>query len=196
MKLAKIFWSVGSILISFAIVTFLILSSKAPLNPEDRHLYLNETWNVFGTYWKIEFLLMTLITIGAIYFAINFKKISWSIISIGKIILLTTYPIMLGGYRNTSFEFYEIANQMAIVIFLFGNIVFLGGLLHLYLTEKILKNWLRFTAIGISAISLIAFLIAFAGIIEWKQAMMVGPLMVILYFINAYLGLKLKLVEK
>lgn len=196
MKLAKTLWSLGSILINFTIVTFLILSSKAPVNAEERHNYLNENWDIFGTHWKIEFLIMTMITIGAIYFAINLKKVSWSIISVGQIILLITYPIMLGGYRNTTFEIFEMANQMAVVIFLFGNIVFLSGLLHLYYSEKILKKWLRFTAIGISAISLIAFLIAFAGLIEWKQAMIVGPLIIILYFINAYLGLKLKLAEK
>lgn len=193
MRLAKIFWIFGSIGIGFAILTFLMLSSKAPLEPEMRHQYLNNNWAIFGTYWKVEFLLMTLITIGAVYFAINLRKMGWAIVTIGQLLLLSMYPLILGGYRNTSFEVYEMANQMAITIFLFGNIVFIGGVLHLCVMEKVLKNWLRFTAIGICVISLTAFLAAFSGLVEWKKAMIVGPLLIILYFINAYLGMKLKL---
>lgn len=196
MKLAKRLWSIGSILINVSIITFLFLSNSSPKSPEERFLYLNDNWNVFEAHWKVEFLIMTMITIGAIYFAIHLKKMSWTIISVGQSILLITYPIILGGYKNTTFEIYEMANQISTIVFFFGNIVFLCGLLHLYFYNKILKNWLRLTAIGLSSMVLVAFSLAFVGLIEWKEAMMAGPLFIILYFINAYLGLKLKLVEK
>ncbi len=80
---------------------------------------------------------------------------------------------------------------MAIVIFVFGNIIFLAGLLHLYLYDNLLKKWHRWTAIVASSISLIVFLIAFIGIISWKQALITGPLVNLLYLTNAYYGLKL-----
>ena len=193
MKLAKICWVAGSILINVIIGIYVYLSSKAPVDPQERYLYINENWDLFGAHWKAEFLLMTMIAIGAIYFAINLKKISWSIIALGQIILLSLYPIMLGGYRNTPFDIAEMANQMAIVVFVFGNIVFLSGLLHLYLTDTLLKKWLRFAAISLASISLIVLLISFVDFISWKQAIKVGPLLNLLYLINAYYVFNLKI---
>jgi len=193
MKLAKVLWSLGSLLINVTIFIYISLSRKAPLELEARYTYINENWNIYGSHWRLEFFLMAMIAIGAIYFAVQSKKISWSIISIGQIILLMTYPLMLGGYRNTPFELAEMANEMATVVFVFGNLVFLSGLFLLYLNDQILKSWLRYTAIVLSGITAIVFLITFAEIISWSQAMMIGPLINLLYLINAYYGLKIKI---
>ena len=119
----------------------------------------------------------------------------WSLGSLlvnGTIILLITYPLMLGGYRNTPLELAEMANRMATVVFVFGNLVFLSGLFLLYLNDQILQGWLRYTAVILSGITTILFLIIFAEIISWKQAMMIGPLINLLYLINAYYGFKIK----
>jgi hypothetical protein len=193
MKLARASWSLGNLLVNITIGIYVYLSSKAPLDPVERLDYLNENWAIYSGHWKAEFLFMTMIAIGAVYFAINFKKISWTLISVGQVILLTLYPIMLGGYRNTAFEISEMANQMAIVVFIFGNIVFLAGLVHLYLFDTLLKKWIRFSAIGFASIGLIAFSISFMGFISWKQAIVIGPALNLLFIINAYYGLKLKL---
>ncbi|MBN7817015.1 hypothetical protein [Algoriphagus pacificus] len=192
MKLGKLLWTSGSILINITIGIYIYLSSKAPLNPMERHNYLNENWDVYSMHWKIEFLFMTFIAIGALYFTINLKKISWIIISVGQLILLSTYPIMLGGYENTSFELSQMANQVATVIFIFGNLIFLGGLLKLYSSDTYLKKWLKWIAVALSGIAFLTFLITFIGIINWKQALMIGPLINVLYLINAYYGMKLK----
>lgn len=193
MKLGKLFWTSGSILINITIGIYIYLSSNAPLNPLERHNYVNENWDIYGMHWKIEFLFMTFIAIGALYFAFNLKKISWTIISVGQLILLSTYPIMLGGYENTSFELSQMANQMATVVFVFGNLIFLGGLLKLYSSDIIFKKWLKWVAIALSGITFLTFFITFIGIIDWRQAMMIGPLINVLYLINAYYGIKLKL---
>ena len=193
MKLAKTLWSLGSLLVNCTIIVYIILSSKAPLNVEERYAYINENWNVYGAHWRVEFFLMAMVAIGALYFAIKSKKISWSIISIGQVVLLMTYPLMLGGYRNTTLELAEMANQIATIVFVFGNLVFLSGLFLLYLNDQFLKRWLRYTAIVISGITAIVFLITFAGIINWEQAMMIGPLINLLYLVNAYYGLKIKM---
>ena len=192
MKLAKAFWSLGSLLVNVTIVIYIILSSKAPENIAERYQYMNENWTVYAAHWKAEFLFMTLIAIGAIYFASTFRKASWAMISIGQIILLLTYPIMLGGYRNTSLELAEMANQMAIEVFVFGNVVFLSGLFVLYWNDTLLKKWLRNVAIALSVIAGAAFIITYAGIITWKQAIVIGPLVNILFLINAYYGLKIQ----
>ena len=193
MKLAKTLWVLGNLLVNITIGIYIYLMSKAPLDQAERHQHLNENWDIYAGHWKAEFLFMTMIAIGAIYFAINSKKISWILISVGQLILLTLYPFMLGGYRNTPFEVAEMANQMGIIVFVFGNIIFLGGLIHLYLYDSLLKKWIRFSAVVFASIALIAFSISFMGFITWKQALIIGPLTNLLFIINAYYGVKIKI---
>lgn len=192
MKLGKLLWIIGSVLINITVGIYIYLSSKAPLDPLERHEYVNENWQIYGMHWKAEFLFMTMIAIGALYFTFKLKEVSWAIISVGQLILLTTYPIMLGGYQNTSFEMSEMANQMATVVFVFGNLIFLGGLLKLYISDTYLKKWLKWTAIVLSGITFLTFFITYMDIIEWQQALMIGPLINILYLINAFYGVKIK----
>lgn len=192
MKTAKLLWSLGSLLVNVTIGIYIYLTSKAPTDIQERYAYINENWNLYAAHWKTEFILMTMIAIAAIYFATKFKTISWSIISIGQIILLLTYPIMLGGYRNTPIEIAEMWNQMAVLVFVFGNIIFLIGIVHLYVNDKRIGKWIRYTAIAFSGTAAVAFLLTFTEIINWKQAMIVGPLVNLVYLINAYYGLKIK----
>jgi membrane-associated HD superfamily phosphohydrolase len=193
MKLGKLFWSLGSLLINVTIIAYILLSKKAPAVPSEKYNYINENWNLFEALWKAEFLFMTMIAIGALYFAVSLKKIGWTIIAAGQFILLSTYPLMLGGYRNTPFELSEMSNQMAVIVFVFGNLIFSAGLLKLYISDTYLKKRLRLSAIVLSIITFLAFLLTYTGAVEWKQVMIIGPLITILYLINACYGLKIKL---
>lgn len=191
MKIAKICWISGSILINVVIAIYINLMSKAPIREEERFRYINDNWDIFSAHWKAEFILMTLIAIGAFYFALYFKKISWSIITIGQLIILLTYPIMLGGYHDSTLEIQLVANEIATVVFLVGNIFFFGGLVVLYTEDAILAKWLRILAITLAAIGIIAMTGAFIGFYPWKTAMKIGPLITLLYLINAYYGFRL-----
>ena len=192
MKTAKLLWSLGSLLVNVTIGVYIFLTSRAPKEMTERYAYINENWTSFSVHWKVEFVLMTMIAIGAIYFAAKFRNVSWSIISIGQIILLLTYPIMLAGYRNTPFEIAEMSNQMAVLVFIFGNIVFLLGVFHLYFNDKQLSKWIRYIAVSFSGIAALSFLLSFIELIDWKQAIIVAPLINIVYLINAYYGFTLK----
>lgn len=191
MKLAKIFWSASTLLINFVIGYYVYLQSKAPDTIAERYQYLNDNWAAYGSMWKAEFLLMALITVSALYFALNTRKLSWTIVSVGQFIILLTYPVMLGGYKNTPIEIAEMANEIATVVFVFGNLVLFGGLFLLYLKDTYLKPWLRAVAYSISGFMTVVFLIVFAGFLTWGQALIVAPLVNILYLINAYYGLKI-----
>ncbi|PRX56952.1 hypothetical protein [Flagellimonas meridianipacifica] len=193
MKLARLFWSLGSILINGIIGIYIYMMSQAPQGKEERYQYINEHWDVFGSHWKVELLLMTLIAVGALYFAFRTQKISWTIVSVGQLILLLTYPFMLGGYRNTPIELAVMANEMATVVFIFGNVIFFTGLFLLYMKDVHLKRWLRIVAFSLSGIMLVVFLIVFAEVITWGQALAIAPLANIMYLINAYYGFKMTL---
>lgn len=192
MKLAKIFWSFGSILVNITIGIYVYLQSNGPSDLKERFEYVNTNWSIYSGHWKAEYLIMTLILIAAIYFAVHLKSISWTILSVGQFIILLTYPIMLGGYPNTPFEIANMANQMATITFIFGNLIFGIGLLHLYYNSKVMKPVLRYTAVFLSGFMVIVFLLVFIGVTTWKQSMIVAPLINVLYLINAYYGWQMK----
>ena len=192
MKLAKFFWSVGSLLINVVIVTYVMLMRGMPGDRQAVYRYMNEHWETFGGHWKAELLLMAMIAVGAFYFAIHFRKFSWVLITVGQLVLLFLYPIMLGGYRGTPLELAEMANQIASTVFLFGNILFFLGVFYLYREDRLLPQWLRATAMVLSAIFTAAATVAYVGIMNWQQLIVVAPVANIIYLINAYYGLKLQ----
>jgi hypothetical protein len=153
---------------------------------------MNDQWALFAGHWKIEFLLMTVILIAALYFAFRLKDVNWTIVSVGQSIILLTYPLMLGGYANTPFEVAEMANQMALTTFLFGNMIFMVGLFCLYMKTQLLRNWIKYVAVILAATSSILFLLVFIELIAWGEALFVAPMINILYLLNAYYGTKVK----
>lgn len=192
MKTAKIFWSSSAVLINIVIAIYIYLQQKGPATTLAAQFeYINENWSLYGGHWKAEFLLMTMMLIGAAYFMLQFKNISWTIITIGQFIILLTYPMMLGGYENTAFEAASMANQVAMVTFIFGNLVFFSGILSLYIRDKMFTTWLRYISIALSSIATLLFVLIFLGFLSWKDAMALAPIINVLYLINAYYGYKI-----
>lgn len=99
---------------------------------------------------------------------------------------------MIGGYENASLEVGLAVNQMATSTFVLGNVFFLGGMIYLYVADTILKPLLRYIGIAIASIAFITLLITYMGLITWQQSMVIGPLINILYFLNAYYGYKME----
>ncbi|MEM9363700.1 MAG: hypothetical protein AAGA43_13765 [Bacteroidota bacterium] len=192
MKTARIFWSLGSILVNITIGIYIYLQNKGPINLAERFQFVNDNWTMYGGHWKAEFLIMILVAVGAFYFALYFKSISWTIISMGQLIILWTYPLMLAGYRNTPLEIALMTNEMATITFVFGNLIFFIGLFYMYLQSAILKKWLYYVALSLSGIAALLFLAIVLGIITWKDALVLAPIINILYLINAYYGWQLK----
>ncbi|MEO1653792.1 MAG: hypothetical protein AAFU64_09615 [Bacteroidota bacterium] len=191
MKSAKFLWILSSLLINVIIIIYIYLRSQAPAGELERMAHLQENWAIWSGHWKAEFIIMSLMAVAAFYFATQFRSLAWSVISVGMFIILLLYPIMLGGYKQTPPEIFRMANQMSIIVFTFGNVVFLGGLLLLYAQDQILPKWLRGLALLLAIISGGAFSLAFLDVIDWKQALITAPLVNVLYLINAYHGYRL-----
>jgi len=194
MKTAKILWISGSILINVVIFFYVKIMSQVPAGTHAvRYGYINENWSQFETMWKAEMIVMSLLTISAIFFAIKYKSIAWSIVAFGQLVLITLYPIMIGGYHDTSVEVYTMAYQMSVLIFVFGKILFLAGMILVYLTDSILQKWLRIVASVLALVGLISFTASYLGFIGWKQALKSAIALNLLYLINAYHGFKMEL---
>ncbi|MGD1944692.1 MAG: hypothetical protein ACFB0A_00125 [Croceivirga sp.] len=181
----------GSLLINIVIGIFIYLMVTGPEGLAERFQFINDNWTIYSGHWRAEFLIMILVAIGAVYFALQYKSIGWTIVAIGQFIILWTYPLMLGGYRNTPFELASMANQMAIITFNFGNLMFFTGLFLMYLKSEVLQPWLRKVALICSAILTILFFIIVIDVLEWKDVLMLAPLVNIMYLVNAFYGLKL-----
>ena len=122
MKTAKNLWILSSLLINVVIGIYIYLQQSTPKNLEERFQYINEIWLIYGGHWKVEMLLISMMAISALFFSFYFKSMSWTIITVGKLIVLSTYQYMLGGLKNTAFELANMANQMATVAFMFGEL--------------------------------------------------------------------------
>jgi len=194
MKTAKILWISGSISINVVIFFYVKMMSQVPVGTHAvRYEYINENWSQFETMWKAEMIVMSLLTISAIFFAIKYKSVAWSIVAFGQLVLITLYPIMIGGYHDTSVEVYTMAYQMSVLIFVFGKMLFLAGMILVYLTDSILRKWLRIAATVLALVGLISFTASYLGFIDWKQALKSTIALNLLYLINAYHGFKMEL---
>ena len=186
-------WIAGSVLVNLTIGMYIWLSTNAPSEFAARHAYLNENWTLYALHWKAEFVFMALIAVGAFSFAVRTRVSGWSFVFVGQLLLLSTYPVMLGGYRDTAPEIAEMMNQVSLVIFLFGNLLFLAGLVLVYLRASEIRPILRGFALVLALICTMVFAACFLNFISWSQAALAGPLVMMLYLINAWYGLKVDL---
>lgn len=184
-------WIIGSLLVNVTIAMYIWLSMNAPSDFAERHLYVNANWGAYAVHWKAEFVFMALITVGAFSFAIRTRAAGWCFVAAGQLLLLTIYPVMLGGYRDTPVDVASAVNEIALVIFLFSNLLFLAGMALVYLRAHELGPLLRGIAFAISLLAWLVFLACFLGLIGWAQAMLAGPLIMVLYLINAWYGYRL-----
>jgi hypothetical protein len=76
-------------------------------------------------------------------------------------------------------------------IFGFSNLLFLTGMMFVYISSEILSKWMSRTGALISALLAMGSFALFYEWLTFGHLMMGGPLFLILYLLNAYLGLKL-----
>lgn len=186
-------WIVGSLLVNLAIAMYIWLMSRAPADFAARHDYINANWTAFSVHWKAEFVFMALIAVGALSFAVRARTAGWCCVALGQFLLLTIYPVMMGGYLDTPVAIASAANEVSLVIFLFSNLVFLAGLVGVYWRAHEVGPMLRGFALVLALIAWLIFLACFLGLIGWSQAMLAAPLVMLLYLVNAWYGYRVEL---
>ncbi|WP_116105893.1 hypothetical protein [Lewinella sp. IMCC34191] len=190
MKLGRALWSVGSLLINLTIVVHLIMARRMPVGDlSGRLAYVTKNWDIYSINWRIEWLLMAMIAAGAVFFATRTRILSWAIISVGQVLLLITYPVLLAGFVETSLPIASLAGRLATEIFVSGNILFLGGLGHLYLNDEIAAPWLRYPAAVLAILGTLAFVACNFGLVTLEEVTVAAPLLIVLHLVNSYYGL-------
>lgn len=194
---AAFLWSFGSLLFLGAILTFVFIYQPPAGSDAEKTKQLLDRWGLVSNIWRVETIGAVLLAISSGYFAISKQSLSWITVSLAHIIMITMYGYLLGAYP-TAAEFhgevpslFPMVNDTAIWIFGLSNLLFLIGLSGIYYNAENLNTWFRKSALVISLVGAISTLALFFNLITFAQMNMAGPVILILYLFNAYLGIRL-----
>ena len=152
----------------------------------ERVAYIKANWTLLATHWRIEFLCAVALSWVALHF--SSRTSWWYLVAIGQLSMLVEYMLMLGGYPEVkSEEGFQLVNRMAIWIFAASNLVWLVGMAGLYSGAS---AWLKSTGMVLSGVCALFFLAFVLGFVTMKQAAVVGPLVMLLYLLNAWYGIR------
>jgi hypothetical protein len=195
-KVAAYLWSAASILFFVTIVLYVFVLQPSGDTGTERTSQLLEKWTLASAIWRMETLAVVLITVSSWYFATARQSMSWFLIAFAHIVMVTMYASMLGSYPVAADAFAEspylfpMVNNTAVWIFGLSNLLFLTGLAFVYVSEE-LPSWMRWAGGIISSVGAFAALALFLDLITFSDLVMIGPLFLALYLLNAYMGIKL-----
>ena len=196
-KIAALLWIVGSLVFFITILLYVLIYKPVSGSNADKVNHLLNHWPLVTGIWKAETLAAIFLVVSAWYFSSTEKSIAWFLVSLAYIIIIVMYALLLGAYPSSVNVFsdspflFPMINDTAIWIFSLSNLLFLIGLSGIYYKNLTLRKWISTTAMIISIIGWFGALALFFGLITFSQMNILGPLILILYLINAYLGFKL-----
>ncbi|MDY2588111.1 hypothetical protein [Winogradskyella aquimaris] len=191
MKTAKLLWSIASFyLLVIGFFYMVVLKDAPPIGPE-RYDYITQNWSIYDYQWKSELLMTTLLSISSFLFSKYFKNPGFVIIGVGQLFFAMAMPLSIGITPNAPFEFGTLIGKGAHQLVNYGMMVSLVGYLILHWKARILSNWLRVLAIILSTLALISFFGGFVNIIDSSTAQKAMLLVMCLYIINGYFGIKI-----
>ncbi|MGD8428497.1 MAG: hypothetical protein PVH63_12770 [Balneolaceae bacterium] len=196
-KTASILWISGSLLFVVSMIAFIVVYQPASGSYADKTKELLKGWPIISTIWRIETLAVILLGVSSWAFTLQRRTIFWIIIAFAHIIMTIMYAYMLGAYPLATSNYSEMPilfpmmNDTASWIFSLSNLLFLAGLAGIYYTDVLINRWLALFGFFISIIGALGMLALFLGMVTFAQAVAVGPLIGILYLLNAYYGFKL-----
>ena len=196
-KTAAYLWSAGSVLFFVAIVLYVFVSEPAVESDAERTAQLIESWAFASAIWQLETLAVVLVIISSWYFATIEKSMSWFLVALAHIVMIVMYANMLGAYPAAAESYaeapylYPMVYDTSVWIFGFSNFLFLTGLVFIYISSEVLSKWIKWTGALISALLAMGSLALFFEWLTFGHLMMGGPLFLVLFLLNAYLGLKL-----
>jgi hypothetical protein len=185
-KIAGYTFSVAS-LGMFSMVLLYVVALQLPAGDWlERVAYLKVNWTLIATHWRIEFLCVVALSWVAFHF--SSRSSWWYLVAVGQLLMLVEYMLMLGGYPQVeSEEGFQLVNQMATWVFAASNLVWLAGMVGVYSGAS---AWLKSTGMVLSGLCALFFLVFVLDFVTMKQAAIAGPLILLLYLLNAWYGIR------
>ncbi|MEX0290020.1 MAG: hypothetical protein AB3N14_13000 [Flavobacteriaceae bacterium] len=190
MKLAKLLWISASFYLLFVGFVYIFVLKDAPAMGADRLDFINDNWSWYAYQWRAEFLIAIFLSISSFLFSRDSKNVGFPIIAAGQLLVALAFPISIGSTPEASYELYSAISEATRSLITFGMVVSLGGYIVLYSGDTFLSKWLRVTAIGLASISLLIFGAGFIGRIGQSNAHRAMLIVMLLYLINGYYGIK------
>jgi len=196
-KAAAYLWLTGSILFFAAVVLFVFVYRPPAGTDAEKTAQIVNNWPLVSNIWRMETLAAVLLTVSSWYFATVKRSMSWFLVAFGHIAMIVMYAFMLGSYPvaagsyGESPNLFPMTNEAAVWVFGFSNLLFLTGLAGVYFKSEILGVWVKRTGVVISSLGAVGSLALFFELITFGNLNIGGPLILILYLLNAYLGFRL-----
>lgn len=196
-KIAALLWTVGSLAFFITILAYVLIYQPVSGSNAGKVNQLINHWVLVTSVWKAETLSAIFLAVSAWFFSITEKSIAWFLVSVAHIIIIVMYALLLGAYPSAVNLYsdhpflFPMVNETAVWIFSLSNLLFLTGLSGIYYKNLTLNKWISKTGMIISIIGSLGALALFFGLITFSQMNILGPLILLLYLINAYLGFKL-----
>lgn len=191
MILAKYLWTIASFYLMLIVFVYIVILKDAPADGLERYEYILANWSIYNYQWKAELLMTTFLSISSFLFFNYTKNPGFIIIAIGQLFFAFAMPLSLGVTPNASLELGSLIGKGAHQLVNFGMLISLCGFIILHFKARILKSWLRLIALAIAVVSFLSFGAGFINLIEASDAQKAMFLVMFLYIINGYLGIKI-----
>jgi hypothetical protein len=191
MKLAKFLWIIASFYLLIIVFVYIVILKDAPAEGLERYEFILENWSIYNYQWKAELLMTTFLSISSFLFFKYTKNPGFIVIAVGQLFFAFAMPISIGVTPNASLELASLIGKGAHQLVNFGMLISLFGFIILHLKARVLKSWLRLTALVIAVISFLSFGAGFINLIEASDAQKAMFLVMFLYIINGYFGIKI-----
>ena len=159
---------------------------------QDKLDHMNRNWSLISSIWRGEFLVATVLSWVAFYFSKNNSW--WLLVGIGHLLMLVEYALMLGGYPEITTEVnFNLIQHIVVWIFAASNFIWLIGMTGVYYGER---GWIRYVGGIFALVCGLLFLTIVFGLFRMEELLIVGPLLNLLYLVNAYYGFRHLTVRK
>ena len=190
MKIAKYLWTIASFYLLVIGFVYIIILKEAPSDGPERYEFIMENWTIYNYQWKAELMMTTLLSISAFLFSKYLKNPGFIIIGVGQLFFAMAMPISIGITPNATYEFGSLIGKGAHQMVNFGMMVSLAGYLILHWKSRVLSNWLRVAALILATLGFLSFAAGFLDIIDSSTAQKAMLLVMLLYVINGFFGIK------
>ena len=191
MKLAKYLWIIASFYLLVIGFFYIVILKEAPADGPERYEFVMKNWAIYDYQWKAELMMTTLLSISSFLFSKYIKNPGFIIIGVGQLFFAMAMPISIGITPNAPYEFGSLIGKGAHQMVNFGMMISLAGYLILHWNSRILSKGLRATALILASLAFLAFASGFLNIIDTSTAQKAMLLVMFLYIINGYFGIKI-----
>lgn len=191
MKLAKYLWTIASFYLLVIGFFYIVILKDAPAGGQERFDFIIKNWAIYDYQWKAELMMTTLLSISSFLFSKYLKNPGFIIIGVGQLFFAMAMPVSIGITPNATYELSSLIGMGAHQMVNFGMMLSLAGYLILHWSSRVLSNWLRVSALILATLAFLSFTAGFLNIIETTIAQKAMLLVMFLYVINGYFGIKI-----